>query len=887
MTLDQPTLNELVARFRAAFPDFSTFAATSGEYVELERSYKEELLALWADSFAPLLQGGNDNRAWFDALWKVLKTKLPASGEEQNLVNWRVTSNLAKLSDEQRAQAGAAVRALLTEGGDSWDRFGAFSRAWSAILSANGKPAQAWFARDVGTTLLALQEPTEAIPVRYEVFDRASRALLGRTLFPAGQTPETEFRACLAFANAIFVALRDDFDLAPRDLFDVQGFLWVAHKYGDAAQGASVAKLLGTALAQFAQARQGPFRETPELWSAMNAVQARLADMAPVASRPDILVKWSLGKGVWAKVPWIALLNQRVTTTTQEGLYVAFLVAEDLSRICLTLIQGMTSLVDEHGRSGAARAMIGKAAEVRSSLTDLQAAGFTLGGDLDLKTEGWRAKNYEAATIAYLELSTDTLPTDNELTKALEAVLGAYDGLVKSQASAEVRPSWFVGATWDGEDQTERFLRDGIWEIGFEDGLDEVRQMQPGDRIAIKSSFTRRHNLPFPYPPGQTASVMRVLARGTILANPDDGRRVTVQWDSSFRPKDWFFWTNRQSVWRVTPAASPFAQPLIDFTFAEADQDYDWFLAQPYWRDRYATAPIAEAPPYGVEDAMRGLFVQQADFERILAVWRAKKNVVLQGAPGVGKSFIARRLAYALMGFKDDARIANVQFHQSYGYEDFIQGYRPTAEGGFKLRDGVFYRFCEQARRDPDLPHVFIIDEINRGNLSKIFGELMLLIEGDKRDAAWAVQLAYSEEAGEPFFVPDNLFVLGMMNTADRSLSLVDYALRRRFAFFGLEPGFETDSFSAHLRTRGVNDAVVRQVISGMTALNAAIAADKVNLGPGFQIGHSFFTPTTPIASSDHWFETVVETEIRPLLEEYWFDDPAKAAEWRERLLHA
>jgi 5-methylcytosine-specific restriction endonuclease McrBC GTP-binding regulatory subunit McrB len=224
-----------------------------------------------------------------------------------------------------------------------------------------------------------------------------------------------------------------------------------------------------------------------------------------------------------------------------------------------------------------------------------------------------------------------------------------------------------------------------------------------------------------------------------------------------------------------------------------------------------------------------------------------------------------------------------VQFHQSYGYEDFMQGYRPTEAGGFELRDGVFYRFCTRAHGDLGRPYVFIIDEINRANLSKVFGELMLLIEPDKRSHEWAADLAYASDADEPFWVPPNLHILGMMNTADRSLSLVDYALRRRFAFITLEPAFGSDRFRNHLLASGAEAALADRLIRGMNELNASIADDKVNLGAGFRIGHSFFTAAG--AMDDAWLKMIVETEIRPLLEEYWFDDPDKARQWSERLL--
>jgi 5-methylcytosine-specific restriction endonuclease McrBC GTP-binding regulatory subunit McrB len=273
------------------------------------------------------------------------------------------------------------------------------------------------------------------------------------------------------------------------------------------------------------------------------------------------------------------------------------------------------------------------------------------------------------------------------------------------------------------------------------------------------------------------------------------------------------------------------------------------------------------------------------EVERLLDIWRSKKNLILQGAPGVGKSFIAKRLAYALVGRKDDTKIESVQFHQSYSYEDFVQGYRPDGAGGFELKDGIFYAFRQAALSNPDTPHVMIIDEINRGNLSKIFGELMLLIEADKRGPEWATRLSYASNDAPRFYVPDNLFIIGMMNTADRSLSMVDYALRRRFAFATLEPEFSSQKFADHLRTHGVSGEVIAVVRDGMNELNDAIASDRINLGPGFRIGHSFFTPTAAVADARAWYRRIVETEIYPLLEEYWFDNPAQADEWRDRLL--
>lgn len=279
---------------------------------------------------------------------------------------------------------------------------------------------------------------------------------------------------------------------------------------------------------------------------------------------------------------------------------------------------------------------------------------------------------------------------------------------------------------------------------------------------------------------------------------------------------------------------------------------------------------------YTKSDALEDLFLPESKVDQTLRLLRRKKNVILQGAPGTGKTFVARRLAYLLLGEKDESRVPMVQFHQSMAYEDFIQGYRPDGSGGFSLQDGTFHRFCQQAMKHPGADFVFLIDEINRGNLSKIFGELMMLIEPDKRGREFAIPLSYSPQTDETFYVPENVHLIGTMNTADRSLSLVDYALRRRFAFVDLEPGFDSTVFADVLRKAGATDQIVQSIRSRMDALNEIVEQDALNLGPGFRIGHSFFVPEEEQIANETWLDEIVEFEIVPLLEEYWCDDTTR-----------
>lgn len=273
------------------------------------------------------------------------------------------------------------------------------------------------------------------------------------------------------------------------------------------------------------------------------------------------------------------------------------------------------------------------------------------------------------------------------------------------------------------------------------------------------------------------------------------------------------------------------------------------------------------------------VFLSPADYDLLTALIRRKKNVILQGAPGVGKTFASKRLAWAMMGEKDESRVGFVQFHQSYSYEDFIMGYKPTAEGGFELGRGLFHNFCQKAAADDGRDYFLIIDEINRGNLSKIFGEALMLIEADKRGEA--ITLASGND-GEKFSVPPNLFIIGLMNTADRSLAIIDYALRRRFSFFDMKPAFDSEGFKN--RQKAFGSPKLDNLIELVKSLNTEIAGDE-SLGQGFCLGHSYFCedPGT-IGDVDGWLHQVVDYDLIPTLGEYWFDKPENVERWAAAL---
>jgi 5-methylcytosine-specific restriction protein B len=727
---------------------------------------------------------------------------------------------------------------------------------------------------------------------------------------------------------------------------------------------------------------------------------------------------------------------------------------------------------------------------------------------------------------------------------------------------SNTRPSWFVGAAYNRtEDQTPRFLAEGIWENGYEDGKygDLVRSMRPGDRIAIKSSYTRKRELPFDNR-GATVSVMAIKAVGTITANLDDGKRVQVNWTPVSPPREWYFYTNRATVWRVAPGGW-MEDGLLAFTFDGQQQDLDRFRNEPFWRERFGdangeqrfrwtsfysavatklldyradrkplidgihaiaqemaglgylqdrypeggTGPLrdicpftamgtfnrsmtdsnrsaiagalakligveeeppstfegipvlnnqrswffrygdkrgegdidklwdlfaaaaalvesdqpdqrdqfiadydaaidvwgaswnlstglywshpwefptldsnsrsfltsrlqmrvptigpqkpcsgatylklvddlkarfsedsypvhsfpelslaawhykgpeesqaeadqggaapnedeedaavvdpvqtpAPAVPYDVDDILReGCFLERREIDRLLERLRTRKNLILQGPPGTGKTWMAKRLAFALMGERDEARVRAVQFHPNLSYEDFVRGWRPSGDGKLTLADGVFMEAIRAALSRPEAHFVVIIEEINRGNPAQIFGELLTLLEADKRTPREALELCYPDADGirRPVHVPENLFVIGTMNIADRSLALVDLAFRRRFAFVGLEPRLGEAWRGWVTEKGGVDPALVDDIERRIVALNAQIAEA---FGRQFEIGHSYVTPTAKLepGATREWFRQVAETEIGPLLDEYWFDAPKSAREALDRLL--
>ena len=438
-------------------------------------------------------------------------------------------------------------------------------------------------------------------------------------------------------------------------------------------------------------------------------------------------------------------------------------------------------------------------------------------------------------------------------------------------------PYWVI-APGEGAQLWNDYLKKGLISIGW---------AKSGDLSLLTSKKAIRDELEKKDPEQSSSQSAKMLHDFAHVMQPGDyvfaksGRKSVLGWgviksDYNYKEGENLHPHTREVEWKnMETFEMPNGQSLPLKTLTRYDKNDELTeLLTGFYLDDKATN-VSEFIPYTREQALKDLFIDEDKFDRIISTLRRKKNIVLQGAPGTGKTYIAKRLAYSLMGEENPNRVAMIQFHQSSNYEDFIQGFRPDNDGNFRLRNGIFYEFCELAKGSPEVDFVFIIDEINRGNLSKIFGELMMLIEPDKRDKRYAMTLTYTSGDEDKFHVPENLHLIGTMNTADKSLSLVDYALRRRFAFLEMDPGFQSKVFAEVLAKAEISQKMIEKIRSTMRDLNKKIEEDAMNLGRGFRIGHSFFVPGTKVEDEEKWFREIIEFEVAPLLEEYWMDDPS------------
>jgi len=647
-----------------------------------------------------------------------------------------------------------------------------------------------------------------------------------------------------------------------------------------------------------------PFKGPHQISELFRELKSQVSGLGCIEGNPNLIVKSSYGKGNWATVPWLAIMDTRVTSSTQDGTYIVFLFDENGEECQLKLAQGVTQLHKTLG-SNAEDELKKRANHIRSLFPTMLDKGFEGGDASALKDSSSKlARLYDSSSIFSKRYPIGGVPEDGAIKSDISELVDVYEKFVvqnlvesdsvTSEANPDSQRIWAIAAGEAGL-LWPKFLEEGLVSIGW-DELGDLRTYSSQEAIisAMQEEYggdaRPTNNSLCCY---QFANEIRV--GDLVVAKTGRKRilgvgRVTSDYKhdesrsehKNIRAVSWE-WTGEAEF----PGTGTTIKTLTDVT------PYQSFVSTIHNLLGIETDVIdseenteGHIKSYSVDDILaEGCFLDMLALEEILKTLQDKRNVVLQGPPGTGKSWLAKRLGYALMGKKDPGRMRIVQFHSNLAYEDFVRGFRPNSEGKLSLVDGPFMEAIEDAK-NTSLPYVFVIEEINRGNPAQIFGEMLTLLENTKRSSDEALELTYRRSSNEKVYIPDNFYVIGTMNIADRSLALLDLALRRRFAFINLEPSF-SDSWRDWLKNRcGFPAEVVSDIEYRITALNAEIASDE-SLGSQFKVGHSYLTPDPDADIKDprQWFRRIISTEIGPLLEEYWFDDSAKALKQKKALL--
>lgn len=645
-----------------------------------------------------------------------------------------------------------------------------------------------------------------------------------------------------------------------------------------------------------------PFKGPHEVQRQFQSLKVALEKIEDIGKNPNLLVKYSYGKGNWAAVPWIAILDVRETTTTQDGTYIVLLFGENGAGCHLKLAQGVTAVKDILGRR-APEELAKRAEKVRDLFPEMNHLDFDLSGDPRLEATKGIAKLYEASTIFSKYWEEAAIPSDESIKASLLTLIDVYTRYVdiqlelsdkhENEGSEEYdRRIWAISAGAGGK-LWNAWQEEGIVSIGWtslgdlnkysdQDSITNELEKREGGETRPYNSSLACHQFSKEMKPGDIviakAGRKRVLGMGIVKSGYHFYEEL--EGHRNQREVEWL---------RTDPTEFPGSgialKTLTELTTYKSCVD----LVNHYLDiDAIQSAESEESvddegegiSTYSIDAIVSdGCFIDYDSLRGMLDILKRKRNLILQGPPGTGKTWLAKRLAYALIGKKDKSRVRSVQFHPNLSYEDFVRGWRPSGDGKLSLVDGAFMEAIEDAKNSSH-PHVIVIEEVNRGNPAQIFGEMLTLLEADKRKPSEALELSYRRSIDERVYIPSNLFVIGTMNLADRSLAIVDMALRRRFAFYEMKPMFN-EAWKAWLQNEiGFDSTFVARISSKIESLNNAIVQDG-GLGRNYCVGHSYLTPSfdDTIANSESWYRQVVETELGPLISEYWFDDPAQVEE--------
>ncbi len=897
----------LIAQARTSFAD--------PEFDRRERTYKLEI----AEALRGVLELARDGGDWTEAM------KSAFHGQQYNLSDWRQHDWLFRVEDAAEPAVRSVLAGFLDLDLPELQRFQAFEEVSERF--ADGQGANAGSILAVGSVFNFAAEPERLPPVKTTVFRKAEDAVD----FPRPKGSATDrYEAHLRFSNLAMEKLKET-GLPVRDILDVQSVVW---EFFQAATDRSIGlhDFLERILAEYPTVRTTePFGRESAVWQAFEEARVRLAELDSVAGTDTVNARFSLGQGNWARIPWFAFLDSRETDSTQRGVYPVYLFRQDGSGVYLTLAQGVTEPKNQLGTPAAHEALKRKADALREFCPGLSSQGFALDGKIDLRSDPGIGRDYEVSVAAHKLYEQGAVPDDAELVADLDAMLHAYETYLSEHRTGDLAAlvaGWRAETGYPTERHRDRIesrlpLKERLSEdllLAVEADPDRFGELEFGKFVhgshygspgpmsivneAVKTSEENRVKVAralrhLIYGSGSAAQRIDDVVGSDEFKVSGFGETLAVKALAASDPDTWipvYPYTGDRGKRAVMESpelgigAHPELEEMSVGQRAQRSNDLLRSVLEPhipsdpwgqmtflYWlRDRNMKAP--SRPTSSLSDLAKHLYLPESWIEEVLALATDKGQIIFKGPPGTGKTYVAKELAHHIAG--DPARVRLVQFHASYAYEDFVQGYRPVLVGetpAFQLVDGPLVEMATKAAADRDHTYVLLIDELNRGNVAKVFGELYFLLEYRGE----SVRLQYGARGSEPDFeLPENLWFIGTMNTADQSIALLDSALRRRFYFVDFYPTEAPvqELLPTWLAQNGYGSlSWLPEVIE---EVNRRLGDREIALGPSY-----FLDPEADL--TEERVDLLWRHAVLPYLEEQFFGDEEKRSEFELANLRA
>lgn len=589
----------------------------------------------------------------------------------------------------------------------------------------------------------------------------------------------------------------------------------------------------------------------------------------------DFKIKGSIGNGQFAAIPWVAIMDKDVTTTTSKGMYIVFLFSSDEKEVYLTLNQGAEYFKDKKLKD---HDIVKISKSIYESLDSPESEPI----DINLKSETSLGRAYEKTAISGFKYYSDDMPDSSIIIGDIIKLLNDYKQLVKTFKEKGQNIDQFYQYILNPKVSKYQLFKNLFRNF--------VEQSQINITSNDKSTEIRHEGL-------EDIEVIKIKDYNSINMNGVDfhvhlfnsGQYGRKNGNGSGKIPYICYKTSNSRWVNIRTAIEDYKMTVARITLwdeinkKEQETEHIYKIEE---MDLFSDNPPNEYLKQFYDDYMSyknegSLMIESGIVKDITKKLIKSRNIILRGAPGTGKSYLAKTVASQIIGISNEQLDSSeqfefVQFHPNYDYTDFVQGIRPIIDEngnmGFKLKSGIFKTFCEKAiqaqnnilsdelveNHENDKKYVFVIDEINRGEISKIFGELFFSIDPSYRGITGAVKTQYSnmESESDKFYIPENVYIIGTMNDIDRSVDTFDFAMRRRFRFIEIEANENIEMLES------LGDKKEEATIK-MISLNDAISQVE-ELDSNYHIGAAYF-----LKLKDMSFEELWEDYLEPLLSDY------------------